>query len=31
MVSGMKIKDVTIDEVQNNYKIGYFWRDLHAL
>ena len=24
MVSELKIKDVTIDEVQNNYKIGYF-------
>ncbi len=24
MVSKLKIKDVTIDEVQNNYKIGYF-------
>ena len=24
MVSEFKIKDVTIDEVQNNYKIGYF-------
>lgn len=24
LVSELKIKDVTIDEVQNNYKIGYF-------
>ena len=24
MVSELKIKDVTIDEFQNNYKIGYF-------
>ena len=24
LVSKLKIKDVTIDEVQNNYKIGYF-------
>ena len=24
MVSELKIKDATIDEVQNNYKIGYF-------
>lgn len=24
MVSELKIKDVTIDEVQNNYRIGYF-------
>lgn len=24
MVSDFKIKDVTIDEVQNNYKLGYF-------
>lgn len=24
MVAELKIKDVTIDQVQNNYKIGYF-------
>ena len=24
LVSNLKIKDVTIDEIQNNYKIGYF-------
>ncbi len=24
LVSDLKIKDVTIDEIQNNYKIGYF-------
>ena len=30
MVSELKIKDVTIDEVQNNYKIGYFRRPLYA-
>lgn len=23
LVSNLKIKDVTIDEIQNNYKIGY--------
>lgn len=31
MVSELKIKDVTIDEVQNNYKNRLFRRDLHAL
>ena len=24
LVSDFKIKDVTIDEIQNNYKLGYF-------
>lgn len=31
LVSNLKIKDVTIDEIQNNYKIGYFRCSLHAL